>query len=89
MIGPKTIVCLAAGVVLGTLFFGGLWITVRRLATSRHPGALAAGSLMVRTAAVVIGVLLLTRGRWQNALAILFGFIAARIAVSRVVARCT
>jgi F1F0 ATPase subunit 2 len=36
------------GLILGLLYFGGLWLTVRRLPTTRHPISLAIGSLVLR-----------------------------------------
>ncbi len=46
------------GVVAGVVFFGGLRWTVDRLATSRHPMALATTSMLVRTL-VLAGLLVL------------------------------
>jgi F1F0 ATPase subunit 2 len=82
-------VCAATGAFLACIFYGGLWMTVQRLATARHPAALALGSLALRTACVLAGFLLLNHGRWQNAAAMLLGFIAGRIAVSRFLIACT
>jgi F1F0 ATPase subunit 2 len=80
--------CLAAGIVLGIFFFGGLWMTVQRLPSARHPATLALGSMVIRMATVLAGFLLLSRGRWQNTLAILLGMMTARLAVTRFT-RCT
>ena len=74
---------LISGIALGVFFYGGLWMTVQRMPAARHPAALVLGSLVVRMAVVLAGFLWLTRGRWQNALAILLGLIAGRLAVSR------
>ncbi len=51
----------AAGVMLGLLFYGGLWITVRALPVTRSPVAMTLGSLVFRTAAVLAGVVLVSR----------------------------
>lgn len=82
-------VSLAVGIMLGILFYGGLWMTVRRLMAARNPIALTLGSLLVRTAVVVAGLLLVARGQWPNALVFLAGFVMGRIAVSRFVRVCT
>lgn len=74
----------AAGVMLGVLFYGGLWITVRRLMVTRHPMAVTLGSLLLRMAVVLAGLLLVARGRWQNVLAALVGFAIGRVVVSKV-----
>jgi F1F0 ATPase subunit 2 len=71
------------GVMLGVLFYGGLWITVRQLMITRHPIAVTLGSLILRMAAVLAGLLLVSRGRWQNVAACLVGLTAGRIAVGR------
>jgi len=80
---------LTAGVALGVLFYGGLWITIQRLTITCHPIALTLGSLLLRMAVVLAGFLLVTRGRWQNALLCLAGFMVGRIAVSRFLRVCT
>ena len=85
----ELIVCAATGAFLACLFYGGLWMTVQRLPTARHPAALALGSLTIRTVCVLAGFLLLNHGHWQNVVAILLGLIAGRIAVSRFLISCT
>ncbi|HWE49973.1 MAG TPA: ATP synthase subunit I [Bryobacteraceae bacterium] len=77
------------GLTTGILFFGGLWATVRRLATARHPVILTLGSFWIRVVLAVAGFLLASRGDWRNAALCLAGFLAARFGVSRWVARCT
>lgn len=71
------------GVALGVLFFGGLWLTIRRAAGSRHAGLWFAASSMLRTAAVLCGMFWLTKGRWQELLPCVAGFTLARLAVTR------
>ena len=71
------------GVMLGVLFYGGLWITVRQLMTTRHPIAVTLGSLILRMAMVLAGLLLVSKGRWQNVAACLVGLMAGRIAIGR------
>lgn len=76
-------VSVLAGITLGALFYGGLWLTVRRLAVTRHPVAVTLGSLLIRMTAVLAGLLLVAHGRWQNVLACLVGLTIGRVAVSR------
>jgi F1F0 ATPase subunit 2 len=66
------------GILLGIFFYGGLWMTVRRLPTTRHPALLTLGSLLLRMGVTLGGFLLVLDGRWQNAVATLIGFSAAR-----------
>ena len=89
MIAFEWIVCLIGGTALGGDFYGGLWLTVQHLTTSHSPALLAAGSLAVRISIVMGGVLLLSHGQWQNAVAVLLGLMAGRFAISRYLASCT
>ena len=41
-----------AGLLLGSLYFGGLWVTLRQLSHARHAGLGMAASLMLRLAMV-------------------------------------
>ena len=89
MSGISLFLSFAVGAMLGLLFYGGLWITVRVLMVTRYPIAITLGSLLFRTAAVLAGVLLVTRAQWQNAVACLAGFVIGRIVVSRYFVPCT
>lgn len=74
---------LAAGVLLGAVFFGGLWWTIRRGVASKRPAIWFVGSMLLRTCIVVLGFYLVSGGNWQRLLASLFGFIIARLIVTR------
>lgn len=77
-------IAIVAGLGLGTFFFGGLWWTVRRLPTARHPGALALGSFLVRTAVTAGGLFLAADGRPGPIAAGLAALLAVRwVAVRR------
>ncbi len=74
----------AAGLGLGGVHYGGLWVTVRRLATARRPAALLLLSLALRLGGTAGGFLLVAGGRWERLAACLAGFLAARaLAVGR------
>ncbi|MEO8410614.1 MAG: ATP synthase subunit I [Propionivibrio sp.] len=75
---------LLAGVVLGTIFFGGLWWTIRRATSSRLVALWFLASLLLRTAIVVGGFLLVCAGDWRRWLIALLGFAVARLVVTRV-----
>jgi F1F0 ATPase subunit 2 len=83
------ILSLAIGVMLGVLFYGGLWMTIRALLVTRYPVAVTLCSLLFRTSAVLAGVVLSSRGQWQNAVACLAGLVVGRIIVSRFFVVCT
>lgn len=75
---------LASGLVLGLLFFGGLWWTVRRLPRSSRPVALYLGSMVVRAGAALAGFyLVLTYYDWPQLAAALVGFLVVRVALVR------
>ena len=72
------LLALAAGLGLGLLYFGGLWLTVKQLGRTRSPTLLFAASFVARTALVVAGMYLVMDGSWQRMLACLVGFIIVR-----------
>jgi F1F0 ATPase subunit 2 len=76
-------VALVAGLVLGTVFFGGLWWTVRKGVSSKHPALWFLGSMLVRMSIVLLGFYFVGRGDWQRLVACLIGFIIARFIVMR------
>jgi len=72
-----------AGVLLGVLFFGGLWWTVRKGLTSTRPVLWFLASSVLRTGMVLIGFYVASGGHWQRLIACLIGFVIARFAVTR------
>ena len=74
---------LAAGLLLGTIFFGGLWWTVRKGVLSKHPALWFLGSMVVRMSIVLLGLYFVGRDDWQRLVACLVGFIIARFIVLR------
>jgi F1F0 ATPase subunit 2 len=73
----------AAGILLGTMFFGGLWWTVQEGVTSKRPGLLFYTSLSVRTALTLVGFYWVSRGPWVGIPVCLLGFVIARLMVTR------
>jgi F1F0 ATPase subunit 2 len=67
-----------AGIILGLLFFGGLWLTVKKIVTAKKPALLFLGSLFFRVSITLIGFYYISLGNWQRLLICLVGFIAAR-----------
>jgi len=72
-----------AGVLLGALFFGGLWWTVRRGLASKRPALWFFGSLLLRTSIALVGFYFIARGHWERLLVCLLGFVMARLIVTR------
>jgi F1F0 ATPase subunit 2 len=74
---------LAAGVLLGAIFFGGLWWTVRQGVSSKWVSLWFFGSMLLRTSIVLIGFYAVSGNDWKGLLAALLGFIIARPIVMR------
>ena len=74
---------LAAGAAIGAFYFGGLWLTVRRVPGSRRPALLTFGSFALRAAVAVAAMVWIARAHWQLLLAAMAAFVAVRVAVTR------
>ncbi len=70
-----------AGLGIGTVFFGGLWWTVRQGVTSKRPALLFTGSMVARMGFALTGFYFVSAHHWERAVACLIGFVAARMAV--------
>ncbi len=78
------ILALLIGLILGMLFFGGLWFTVRKATVSKTPILWFLGSLIIRSCIVVLGFYyVMQRGNLLNSLITMAGFIVARMMVVR------
>ncbi len=78
---------LFAGILLGIIFFGGLWWTIQRGVSSRNPATQFAGSLFLRTAITLAGFYFVAHGDWRKMLACLLGFAGARVWITRLTRR--
>ena len=74
---------LAVGVALGVFHFGGLWWTVRRMASMQRPWLLLWASFLVRSVVTVGGFLLVADSGWERIVACVVGFLLARSALIR------
>jgi len=79
---PTLVLAWAAGILLGGIFFGGLWWTVRKGATSTHPALWFGGSILLRMGIALAGFYIIAGGRWERLLCCLLGFVMARIVVT-------
>ncbi|MBI1223336.1 MAG: ATP synthase subunit I [Bacteroidetes bacterium] len=71
------------GFVLGAVFFGGLWLTVKKGLHSGMPGLVFILSFLLRTGVTLTGFYFAAAGNWKYMLACLAGFILARIIIRR------
>jgi F1F0 ATPase subunit 2 len=69
----------AIGVVLGALYFGRLWLTIRRLPRLNHPMLWLLAGTFARLGLVLAAFYLLSQGHWARLLACVAGFVAAWI----------
>ena len=71
------------GELLGTLYFGGLWWTVKKAVASVSPASWFIFSLLLRLVFTLCGFYLVAGDDWRKLLACLLGFITARAIVIR------
>ena len=68
--------------LLGAIFFGGLWWTVRKGVSSEQPALWFFGSLLLRMSIALAGFYLVSGGHWERLLLCLVGFVMARLVVT-------
>lgn len=73
----------ACGLAVGLVYFGALWLTVRRLPRARSPALWVAVSLLTRLAVAMAVFYIVMAGEWLRVLACLVGFLAARAVLLR------
>ncbi|MEO9146201.1 MAG: ATP synthase subunit I [Ginsengibacter sp.] len=69
------------GMLLGTLFFGGLWFTVKKTVVSKTPALWVFGSFLFRVSITLLGFYFIGLGDWEKLIICLIGFIIARFLV--------
>lgn len=72
------IFALLTGIVLGLIYFLGLWETVRRLPRVRRPVLWMLGNLILRLAFMLTGLYLVGYGHWDRLIAALIGILIIR-----------
>lgn len=75
------ILAFIAGLALGTLFFGGLWLTVKKAVTAKIPALWIFGSFFLRISITLVGFYFISSGNWKRLLICVAGFIVARTLV--------
>jgi len=77
------VLALVTGVLLGAIFFGGLWCTVQKGVSSKQPALWFFGSVLLRMSTVLAGFYFIAHGHWERLLVCLLGFVLARVIVTR------
>ncbi len=70
------------GGILGAVFFGGLWWTIRKGVASAQPAFWFLGSLLVRMSIVLAGFYVVGHEHWERLVACLLGLLMARFVVT-------
>lgn len=81
--GMALTLALLAGLLLGAMYFVGLWWTVQRGLASARPAQWFILSLLLRLGIVLAGFYFVAGDDWQRLLACLTGLIIARVIVIR------
>ncbi len=75
------ILAFIAGILLGILFFLGLWVTVKKVVKTKIPSIWVFVSFFLRVSIILIGFYYVSEGSWQRLLVCVLGFIIARFLV--------
>ncbi|HSP46599.1 MAG TPA: ATP synthase subunit I [Clostridiaceae bacterium] len=76
-----------AGILLGILYFGGLYVTVNHMKRTRHPALLMMGSFIFRMAVLLFGFYLLRNGGAYHMIIALFAVILVKFVMVAMVRR--
>jgi F1F0 ATPase subunit 2 len=79
----RLVLALVTGVLIGAMFFGGLWWTVQKGVSSSRSVLWFSVSLLLRTSISLAGFYFIARGHWERLLVCLVGFVVARLLVVR------
>ena len=80
---PALGLALAAGLALGTFYFGTLWLVVRRVHRVAWPAVWLGVSAFSRLAVLLLLVTVLVGAQWERLGMALVGFLAARVVLTR------
>ncbi len=72
------IIAFIVGILVGSLFFGGLYLTVKKLTSLKYPALFMILSLIVRLVILAGGIYLIMDGGIKNVLSAMAGIILVR-----------
>ncbi len=70
---------LVFGAALGIFYFGGLWLTLRHLRSSRQPALLTLGSFLARSLVCLLGFYLVSGSGLEVLILGIVGFILVKV----------
>ena len=79
------LLALLAGILLGGMFFCGLWWTIQKGISSNRPALWFFISLVLRTGIALAGFYFVGRGRLEYLIPCVLGFMISRLIVNRLV----
>lgn len=72
-----------AGIALGILYFGGLWLTITKMRTLKNPGIFLILSFILRTVIVIGGFYLISDGKLERLAVTMLSFFVTRFVFIR------
>jgi len=72
-----------AGIILGILYFGGLWLTINKMRTMKSPGIFLTASFIMRTVVVIGGFYLISDGKLERLAVAMLAFFVTRFVFIR------
>ncbi|HRP57287.1 ATP synthase subunit I [Agriterribacter sp.] len=76
------LISFTAGLASGFLFYGGLWMTVKKGMSMKRPQLLFAVSFLLRSVIVIITFYFAGSGQWQRIVICAVGLLIARVIVT-------
>jgi F1F0 ATPase subunit 2 len=73
------LISLITGLILGIVFFGGLYWTIRIGLTAKYPGLIFSFSFLLRTGVTLAAILWVSNGKPMRILTCLMGFVVVRL----------
>jgi F1F0 ATPase subunit 2 len=81
------IISWVSGVLLGAIFFGGLWWTVQKVVSSKRSSIWCMAGLFLRMSVALAGFYFVAHGSWERLLLCLLGFFMVRHIVTHLTRR--
>jgi len=77
------VISLPAGVLLGTIFYWGLWVTVQKGIDSKYAALWFLLSFLIRIGTAIVGFYFVSSGHWERLMLCFIGFLIARFVITK------